>query len=117
MNLLKETIEDIENSGHSPSDIIFIGSEKSGHQCNWEEFKLLADHDYNNGYGAQNVAQDLIVVFADGTKMWRGEYDGSEWWDYSNPFHMPDQELPIKNLFSCKAGKVGWDNLKDLQNI
>jgi len=31
MNLLEETIEDIKQSDHKIGDIIFIGSEKSGH--------------------------------------------------------------------------------------
>jgi hypothetical protein len=30
MNLLSETIKDIRLSGHTPEEIIFIGSEKSG---------------------------------------------------------------------------------------
>lgn len=98
MNLLRETIEDIKKTGHKPSDIIFIGSEKSGHQCTWKEFTKLADIEYDNSYGGTEIAGDLIIVFSDGVKMWRGEYDGSEWWEYSSPFKQPEVKLPIRTL-------------------
>jgi hypothetical protein len=98
-NLLKETKEAIASSGHTPTDIVFIGSEASGHCCTWEQFRHLADREYSDGYGAAEVATDLIIVFSDGQKMWRGEYDGSEWWEFSTPFKQPDKSLPISNLF------------------
>jgi len=99
MNLLKETKEGIKRSGHEINDIIFIGSEQSGHTCTWEEFTVLADREYNAGFGAQEVANDLIIVFSDGAKMWRIEYEGFERWAYSTPFEKPEASLPITNLF------------------
>ncbi len=99
-NLLEETKSAIADSGHTEADIIFIGSEQSGHQCTWEEFCVLADKEYDNGYGNPEVAYDLIIVFSDGHKMWRGEYDGSEWWEYSSPFAMPTEKHPIHSLFA-----------------
>ena len=108
MNLLQETIQSIKRSGHEIKDIMFIGSEHSGHSCTWKEFETLADQDYDDGYGAAKVAIDLIIVFKDGAKMWRGEYDGSEWWNFSTPFKMPEETHPIKNLFT---NSVGWDEL------
>lgn len=95
MNFLKETVEGIKKSGHKTSDIVFIGSEKSGHQCTWKEFTKLADIEYDGG---AEIAGDLIIVFSDGGKMWRGEYDGSEWWEYSPPFKQPEVKLPIRTL-------------------
>jgi len=111
MNLLDETIKDVKDSGHSINDIIFIGSELSGHSCSWEEYIILADKEYDDRFGASEVATDLIIVFSDGQKMWRGEYDGSEWWEYSTLFKKPEETFPIKNLF---AVSVGWDSLKDI---
>jgi hypothetical protein len=72
-NLLQETKEAIASSGHTESDIVFIGSESSWHQCTWAEFCALADVEYDAGFGASHVAQDLIVVFGDGQKLWRDE--------------------------------------------
>lgn len=107
MNLLQETKTDIADSGHEPQDIIFIGSESSGRSCTWDEFQILANHEYDSGFGAQEVAADLVIVFADGQKMWRNEYDGSECWAFSKPFVMPENLHPITNLFPGY-----WSDLK-----
>ena len=98
MNLLQETLDDIRRSGHKVEDIVFIGSEISGHYCTWDEYKKLADIEYDSGFGAQKVASDLVIVFNDKSKMWRHEYDGSESWCYSAPFIKPKNLKPIKRL-------------------
>ena len=113
MNLLKETTIDITDSGHTPDDIVFIGSRESGHQCTWAEFQKLADRDYDSGFGAQEVATDIEIVFSDGSTMWRHEYDGSECWHYSKPFVAPETKLPIRSLFVAPA-QVGWQSLADI---
>ena len=45
--------------------------------------KFFADLDfpYDSGYGGQVLYG--TVWFEDGTWLSRGEYDGSEWWDYN----------------------------------
>lgn len=111
INLLHETETAIAKSGHSPHDIVFIGSEDSGHQCSWEEFKLLADDEYDAGYGAQQVATDLVIVFSDGGWLARAEYDGSEWWEHVAPFQLPKSYAPIKRL--VVTGR-GWRTLAEL---
>lgn len=110
-NLLAETKESIKYTGHTSDDIIFIGSEKSGYSCTWDEFCVLADKEYDNGYGSSEVATDLIIVFSDGQKMWRGEYDGAEWWECSSPFVKPKALKPIKSLFT---NSIGWDELEEI---
>jgi hypothetical protein len=112
MNLLKETRQDIELSGHTPEDIIFIGSEQTGHRCTWAEFEVLADVEYDAGFGAQEVASDLIIVFSDGARMWRHEYDGSEEWSYSFPFKEPAESKPIRRLVVPEE-LVGWCDLAE----
>jgi hypothetical protein len=113
MNLLKETISELKKSGHSPTDIVFIGSEESGHTCTWEEFQVLADQEYDSGYGGQEVAMDLIIVFSDGSKMWRDEYDGSESWAWKRPFKAPETTKPIRSLF-VPPHRAGWMDLEDI---
>lgn len=102
-NLLKETTDAIADSGHDPADIVFIGSEESGHRCTWEEFTVLADREYDSGFGGAEVNTKLVIRFSDGQSMWRGEYDGNEWWEYSTPApaEVPPAK-PIKTLFT------GW---------
>ena len=111
-NLLEETKFCIEASGHTVKEITFIGSQESGHSCSWEKFRLLADKTYDSGFGAQQVAKDLIIVFADGQKMWRSEYDGSEWWDFVKLFEQPEKTKPIERLI----GNF-WPTLEELHDI
>ena len=102
INLLIETIEAIKESGHSPRDIEFIGSEKTGHSCTWDQFVVLADKDYELATGGQSVAHDLIVVFAGGAKMWRDYLEG-ETWVYSKPVRLVAVRKEIKQLFTVRA--------------
>lgn len=113
-NFLQETIADIERSGHAPEDIIFIGSRESGHSCTWDEFRTLADFDYDSGFGAQKVASDLIIAFKDGATMWRYEYDGSEQWQFSEQFRMPTNTRPITRLHVTNE-QVGWRTLAQIE--
>jgi hypothetical protein len=97
---LEETILCIKDSGHTPKDIVFIGSSNGEYACSWNKFKELANKKYDNGFGMNKVADNLIIVFSDGQQMWRGEYDGSEWWEYCIPFKKPEKTKPIKTLFA-----------------
>ena len=110
-NLLKETKETIDGSGHKPSDIIFIGSRTSGHSCTWEEFEKLADFEYDSGFGSQKIASDLEIIFSDGQSMRRGEYDGSEWWEFSKPFTMPQQ---LKEVHIIGGENQMWATLEEM---
>jgi len=112
MNLLEETRSAIKDSGHKIGDIVFIGSGSSGHACSWSQFKELSNNEYDDGFGAQEVATDLIIAFSDGHQMWRHEYDGSENWDYSKPFNMPKDKHHIRRLF---ANRVGWESLSEIE--
>ncbi len=111
MNLLEETIEFIERYGYDPVQIIFIGSERTGHSCSWEEFKLLANQEYDEEFGVQEVATDLVIVFEGGAQMWRHENDGAERWAVHRPFRFPEERKPIRSLFT---NSVGWDSLEEI---
>lgn len=54
----------------------------------FEAFLKSLDFEYDHGYGGQELFG--IVWFEDGTWMTRGEYDGSEWWDYHVLPEIPD---------------------------
>ena len=113
MNFLQETKKAIKNSGHTPTDIVFIGSTTSGHSCTWDEFTTLADFRYDDGYGAQEIATDVKVVFSDGASMWRYEYDGSEKWEYGEPFVPPLTTYPITTF---RSGDV-WATLQEMNQL
>lgn len=63
------------------------------------------------GYGAAHVPTDLAIV---GKGWWleRGEYDGSEWWNFKET---PKQINEVRNI-SCLVGGM-WPTLKELNNI
>ena len=53
-----------------------VGATKEDRKVFWE----MLDFDYHDGYGAQNLFG--TVWLTEGRWLTRGEYDGSEWWDF-----------------------------------
>ena len=113
MNFLKETVEAITESEHTSDEIIFIGSEITGHSCNWQEFTEMADFEYDDGFNGQCIPNDLLIVFSDGYQLFRDEYDGSEWWEPLEPFVIPTIKKQIDNLQSLSEG---WQSLAQINN-
>lgn len=95
MNLLDETKSAISQSEHSTDDVRFVGSrDEAGNSV--ESGRKVLDIDYDDGYGSQEIAADLVVAFTDGGFLRREEYDGSEWWEYEPPFRGPETQKPFK---------------------
>lgn len=46
---------------------------------------------YDNGYGGQELYG--VIWYTDGTYSERGEYDGSEWWEYRSAPAIPEELL------------------------
>ena len=99
INLLTETLEEIEANNLKVEDIVYIGTSDGKYSCSWEEFKVLADKRYDNGYGGAEVNPALIIVFKGGEELHREEYDGSEWWDLWKPFKVPCSTEPLTEVF------------------
>jgi len=116
MNLLKETVEVLKANGKKPEDVKWCGSSKFG-WFSWSEFTRVADVEYDNGFGASEVAIDLVIV---GKDWWleRGEYDGSEWWEFktlpSKPkiHRVPRQVIVPDELI----GEVSLIEIEDVVN-
>lgn len=107
-----EARDAIKGSNHKISDIVFIGS-ADGYGCTWKEFCQLAEQDdrnYYSGYGGQTLATDIVIAFKDGTHLSRGEYDGSEWWEFNKPFTIPENAKPIKHI----ANGNSWARLAEM---
>lgn len=86
MNAKKELLKDIENID-SPIICALITFEDRLIKLpmfytneQWEKFLEELDFEYEEGYGGQELFG--TVWFLNGTWMERGEYDGSEWWEY-----------------------------------
>jgi hypothetical protein len=79
MNLLQETIKDLKAAGKTSADVRFVSDGENW--CTWENFAKAADFDYYRGFGSAYINGCLVIV---GDNWWleRGEYDGSEWWEF-----------------------------------
>ena len=95
MNLLDETKSAISRSEHSTDDVRFVGSRDEKLGIPWSQAEKVLDIDYDDGYGSQEIAADLVVAFTDGGFLRREEYDGSEWWEYEPPFRGPETQKPF----------------------
>jgi hypothetical protein len=99
-NLLRETEEKLSQAGKCASDVLWVGSELFG-WFSWEEFSSLANREYDNGFGGQEVSGGLITV---GEDWWleRGEYDGSEWWEFKTLPKKPQEHKVPMSLFDSE---------------
>jgi len=111
MNLLKETIKALELDGKTQKDVRWVGSKDGKYAIGWEEFEKIAkDVEYYCGYGAPEIAEDLVVV-GDGWWLERAEYDGSEWWEFKT-IPKIKEGLPFKLV--KKTEKVGWYSIENI---
>ena len=99
-NLLKETQESLRIHGKNFKDIRFITNKEN--EIPLEVFKRIANRNYNDGFGWQNVNSYLKIV---GDDWWleRHEYDGSEWWEFKT--------LPVKPDTQTFDANAIWDEL------
>ena len=97
MTLLQETIRVLDENGKKPQDVLWVGI----NDCHftWADFVNLADVEYDDGFGAVEVREDLLIV---GTNWWleRREYDGSEWWAFKTRPEKPSQYRVPHSLFN-----------------
>lgn len=115
-NLYKETIEILKHNKKTKEDILVCQGEDF--QIPLELFWDLAKQtDYDDGYGAREVARDLVLI---GVDFWlsREEYDGSEWWEYrEQPKPKPTLNTSITRLSVHGSDYVGWVTLKELNTV
>ena len=105
INLLEETIAELQANGKQESDVLWVGDAYYNfnhdahpyisYKSTWEDFCSKANFEYNNGYGGNEISMNLIVV---GKDFWleRHEYDGSEWWEFKT---MPIEPEETRELY------------------
>ena len=84
-NAREELLRVLDSIGKTLSDISWMLVYKAKYSEISDAFTTTdqLDFSYDSGYGGQELFG--IVHFHDGTWLDRGEYDGSEWWEYITP--------------------------------
>ena len=100
INFKEETIEKLKYLRKDKKDIVFIGTSNGKSGCSYDDFLEMSDYEYDNGYGGAEVLDNLVIVFKDGTYLYRNEYDGSEWWDYANKITFDLKYKKLNTLFN-----------------
>lgn len=113
MNLLEETL-DFFRSSYNPEENIY-GIVTSMGIISWEDFKKIAKNDeYNDSYGCQEVATDLMIFHKNGILVRKDFCDGLEGWeniymDFSTFKLEPADMSKIKTFVGgC------WNSLKEI---
>lgn len=106
MNLWEETNEVLDEHGYSWDDVEWIGC--YDFEIPKEDCSKLFDKEYDSGWGCAEVAEDLLVVGKD-FYMTRGEYDGSEWWEFHK---MPARPNKVKKVRGVINRSSGWNDLE-----
>lgn len=118
-SLLAETLVVLRHQKINEEDIEWVGSLDGKMAISWEEFKTIAKETYYySGFGAQEIAYDLVVV---GSNWWldRHEYDGNERWVFHNkPVKKEGEPFKFVCVNNCaNKGKIGWHSLADLHEV
>lgn len=106
-NLLEETLDALTANEKSPADVRWVGAPEAAFLRgigkpktpipfgSWQDFEKFADFDYDSGYGGAEVNTALVIV---GDDWWleRGEYDGSEWWEFKTLPQKPADPTPLR---------------------
>lgn len=95
VNLASETNEILRMYHYTIEDISWIGCEDFCISID-EFFDIAAKTYYHNGFGRPEIPGDFIIALKDGSWFSRGEYDGSEWWQYNSRPQKPSITLHVK---------------------
>ena len=102
INFLTETMHALALSGKTPEDVVGIGIDGKS-STSWESFERDANFHYDNGYGGAEINEKLVILFKDSSWLSRGEYDGSEWWEYNQThsfkIHDTNSCVPLRECF------------------
>lgn len=95
MNLKDETLKFLKEHGRTIDEIVWIGN--SNGYIEVDEFLKLADFNYDDGYGRNEVRLD-ICIYGENFIMYRNVYDSSEWWEIKNALNKPMNKMAVTTL-------------------
>lgn len=108
VNLLEETLHALKYNGKTPKDVLWVGDKYK--KTTWENFKILSNFNYDNGYGGSEIEGSLLIV---GDTWWleRGEYDGSEWWEFKeHPKCESNRNSLLLSVLEDWSNGLTWEN-------
>ena len=113
-NFKEETLEVLKENHKTWNDVKFIQGNDFRASNDKEELLNLMDFVYDSGFGAPEIAEDLVIV---GDNWWleRHEYDGSEWWEFKE-LPKPNKEVRQIKRFKVAPDQVGWEDLSEVNN-
>ena len=126
-NLYLETKEKLEELDFTWDSIKYISVKDSDwkddaklYEIKIDDFiKFAKSYNYDEGFGSAEVNKTLRIVFYDDSFLERGEYDGSEWWEYKKlekPIEMYKGD--VKKILSTKLLYIDDDvELPDAEGI
>jgi len=106
MNAKQEILEHIKVAAGG-REVVFVHvaiGAKWEHKGPLADVVAQLDFIYNNGYGCQELFG--TIWYADGTWSERGEYDGSEWWEFKKCPDLPDNP----EISRSPAESAGYPN-------
>lgn len=107
INLLQETLSVLEENGKTIEDVLWVGNKYN--KTSWSNFESVANITYDNGYGGNEIASDLLIV-GDGWWLERGEYDGSEWWEFKKlPKCESDKHTKLLSVTENWLAGLKWE--------
>jgi hypothetical protein len=90
-NITHTTYESYFTDDEDDVETPAITLKKGYTEAEYDAFLSKLDFEYDAGYGAQYVFG--YVWLTNGVWMDRGEYDGSEWWEWHKYPQIPDELL------------------------
>lgn len=97
------------------TDVMWVGNETGTLSVSWAQFERLANKPYDVVAGNPGVAEDLVVVFFDGSWLEREFHFLEEWWRYIKPpVRSPNTER-FSNVFVTPG--VEFPSLKMINGV
>lgn len=98
INFLKETMEELDQCKKDfYEDVLWIGTSDGKAKIFHDDFIVMANFEYDNGYGGAEIRSDFVLVGAD---WWleREGYDGSEWWSFKQIPELASEPSKLESL-------------------
>ena len=115
LNLKQETLECLASHGKTWADVRWIGHKNGNVKIHPDYFLEIADKEYDDGYGGQEVNASLVIV-GDGWWLERHEYDGSEWFEFKCPPVLAADAKFGKGVF-LKDYQDDWSIMSNLEYL